>query len=86
MNIVEALEFAIETSESGRPGAAVKILQSIIIAMKDGKETNFFETAERKQLAALAQELAFIDEKGKKEAAIGETFVQEECEEPDCVA
>lgn len=84
MNISEALEFAIETAQSGRPGAAVKLLQSVVIALKQGKTTDFFQAPDRKELAALAQDLAFREEEDKKR--IGSVFVQDGFDEPDCVA
>ena len=69
MNIIESLDFAIEVSESGRPGAAVQILKSITAALRDGRDSrgDFFPpTSSKDQLASLAQSMAFAEEAKRK--------------------
>ena len=68
MNMSEILELVIEVAQSGRPGAAVKILQDVKEAIDNGKTDSHVFTHNVAKLINIAQDRAFEEEyalKGK---------------------
>lgn len=88
MNISEVLGLAIEASQSGKSGAAVKILQAVKGAIDGGKTDNFFTGRGRQDVIDHAQTQAFEEEYRLKAEVIAakESPTQEGQPLPDSAA